>query len=200
MGVQEFTEAWKKGQKVNDTVVQKMFEGYVSLGKFLTGADGLVNMQQLEQPEARLQATEAFYKPLTEYAASFWGASTTDADKMNELAFRTFGFDYNLVKETIEKQKQNVNALELISTLQRDSPAFGYFQRRNQHDAAKLKITDNDAEETIKYTKAEGKVDKAKLTVDEIADLLSEYLKEGVISARFLRDKRYAENRTATTN
>ncbi|MBI2125602.1 hypothetical protein HYV87_01355 [Candidatus Woesearchaeota archaeon] len=199
MGIADYVSTWNKGQKVNDTLVQKMFEGYVALGKAITGDDGLVDKTKLKQKEAQVKAAEAFYKSMTDHSLAVWGSTITDPEQQMELAYRTFGFGYDMVEDFIENAQQNVDPVQLIGSLQQNS-AYNHFEGRNQSGAAKSKLKPEDTDEAIRYTKIEGRVDKAKLTIDDLAALLTQYIKDGVISDRFLSNKRYAIRPAQPTN
>jgi len=62
MSVTDYIQKKEEGDQKNDTLIHKVMEAYVSLGKTITGDDGLVETEKLKDKEVRKAATSAIYR------------------------------------------------------------------------------------------------------------------------------------------
>lgn len=190
MGVEEYTKALEQGGRLNDTLIHKLFEGYVALGNALTDQQGVIDYSRLKDTQMREQAANTLFQVLIEYATERWGASISDEDDKKELAFLTFGLDLEVILGYIKERQENFNPMEFVGFAQQKTP-FGYFLNRNAEGRAKVKLKEDDANQVVQYTKTEGRVNPEKLSIDEMAELLNEFIKEKTITESFLRGKKY---------
>jgi len=190
MGVEQYKTALDQGRRLNDTLIHKLFESHVALGRCLTDEDGTVDYSKLKDEKLRKQATGALYQVLQQHSIARWKSGVTSEFDLQELTFVTFGMDLEILNDYLGGRAEKFNPLEFMAFAQQKT-AFGYFMRRNAEGRAKGELQDKDAADVVAYTKTKGKIDSAKLSIEEMAELLNEYIKEGTITASFLQDKKY---------
>ena len=188
MGVEDYISALEQGSRLNDTLIHKIFEGYVALGKALVDGRGVIDYSLLREAPAREQAAKTLFEVLKEYAVERWGASVKDEDDKKELAFLTFGMDLEVILGYINDKREHFNPMEFIAFAQRET-SFGYFLKRNAEGRAKVKLKEADADEVVRHTNTEGRIDPKKLSIEEMAELISEFIKEKTITESFLREE-----------
>ena len=60
-----------------------------------------------------------------------------------------------------------------------------------------MKLKEADADEVVRHTNTEGRIDPKKLSIEEMAELISEFIKEKTITESFLRGRKYLKNRSS---
>lgn len=196
MSVTDYISSHEKGEKLNDTLIHKVTEAYVALGRKMTDAEGLVDAEKLKEEAFRREGSQELYQILEQFAIAHYGAATQDADRKESLVFSLFGMNLQTILKYFDQNQEKSDFSGFFTYAQRETP-FGYFLRQNSTERPKSKLKPSDAEEAARYTGTEGKVDTKKLTVDHIAELVEEFIKSGLITPQFLKGKDYAIDNTA---
>lgn len=189
MPINDYVAAYERGVEVNDMLQHKLQEAYIALENGLVEGT-VLKKGKLKEEATRVACAKAFYDVLKDYAVARVGSTTTDEDVKADLTFGTFGINLEEVIKFLDKKKERTSLDELRQHVNADT-AFRYFLNRNTGLKPKGKLKKEDAAEAVRYTKTEDRVDPAKLDVDEIAELLSEYVRERTITETFLADKEY---------
>lgn len=191
MSVTDYIQKKTEGDTKNDTLIHKVMEAYVAFGKTITNEDGLVELDQLKDKAVRETATSTIYKVFQNFTMEHFSATTTDADRIEDLVFGLFGMRPQIVSKYFEDNEERSSYDSFFTYAQRQT-AFGYFFNQNSTERPKSKLEDKDAAEAVKHTKTEGRVNPLKLSVDHMAELLSKFIEDGMIVDSFLKGKPYA--------
>src|SRR3989338_14186 len=191
MSVTDYIQKKEEGDQKNDTLIHKVMEAYVSLGKTITGDDGLVETEKLKDKEVRKAATSAIYRVFQEFTLEHFASTTTVQDSIEDLVFGLFGMKPQTISRYFEDNEERSSFETFFAYAQRQT-ALGYFLNQNSTEGPKVKLDEEDAKEAVTHTKTEGKVDPNKLTVDHMAELLNKFIEDGMIVDSFLKGKPYA--------
>ena len=191
MSVTDYIQKKEEGDQKNDTLIHKVMEAYVSLGKTITGDDGLVETEKLKDKEVRKAATSAIYRVFQEFTLEHFASTTTVQDRIEDLVFGLFGMKPQTISRYFEDNEERSSFETFFAYAQRQT-ALGYFLNQNSTEGPKVKLDEEDAKEAVTHTKTEGKVDPNKLTVDHMAELLNKFIEDGMIVDSFLKGKPYA--------
>jgi hypothetical protein len=192
MPINDYVAAYEKGSQENDTLQLKLLQASVALElKLVNETTRRVDKNKLKDEAVQTTCAKAFYDILKSYAVERAGSTTTDEDVKNDLAFGTFGINLEDVTQYLAGKKERFEEGEFRLRHLPSNTAFGYFQRRNTDQKPKAKLKLEDAEEVVRYTSTVGKVDHKKLSIDDMAGLLGEFMREKTITETFLADKDY---------
>ena len=191
MSVTDYIQKKEEGDQKNDTLIHKLMESYVAFGKTITNDEGLIDLEKLKEKAVREAATSTMYKVFQEFTQEHYSASTTDADRLEDLVFGLFGLRPQNITTFFETNEERSTYDTFFAYAQRQT-AFGYFFNQNSTERPKSKLDDQDGTETVTHTKTEERVNPDKLTIDHMAELLGKFIEDGVITNPFLKGKPYA--------
>ncbi len=191
MSVTDYLTARRTGEVLNDTLLHTAVSAYVKAEEALIGADGLVDKSKLKDPSTRKNISSIVYSSLVGFSLAYFGATTADETRQEQLAFGLFGMNTSAIGKYVDDNQEKAGIFEFLNYAQRNTP-FGYFMRQNSSDRPKTKLEMSDADEVVTITKTTGVVDPTKLTLDEMVELLDEHDTQGAIRPAFLKGKHYA--------
>ncbi len=193
MAINDYLSAQEKGAKLNDTLIHKVMEAYVSVGNSLMTADGIVDTDKLKDKDARQNASSGLYNVLKSFTLEHFGASTTDADRIESLVFGLFGMNQQAIKKYFDDSEEKADFSSFFKYINNNqNAAFSYFLGQNANGRPISKLSIDDAPEVVKHTKTESRVDPNKLDVNHMAELLNQFKEDGMIVDSFLKGKDYA--------
>lgn len=191
MGITEYITARKEGQKLSDTLTQRIYEASVEVGKSLYGSDGLIDKEKLNDNAERTKAVQKFQSSLEDAAASYFNATPTDSFRKSQLSMGLFGITSDYIKTHLETEGTRFDTGKLAAHSLRNN-VFGYFQNQRINELPKAKLDNDQANEVVQHTKLQGKVDPNKLEVTDMGELLNEWMdQKGTVTDAFLDGKRY---------
>lgn len=192
MPVQDYLEAKKRIKKEIDTLIFKIYSAYNAAEEKLIEEDGLLNLESLEDAVKRKDFKSELITKLREDAKTYFETIGTNFQKLDDLKQNSLFSAYLGTTETniqgiIEGYKGSLNSDHFMEETQNlIQPRLKELQ---QYPLSKLNQTD--ALEAVKYTKLEGKVNASKLELKDIAGLLDNFEKFGVVPPKFLENKNY---------
>jgi len=191
MSVTDYKDAKKAGDRLNDTLFHNAVSAYVQAEQDLMDADGLVDKSKLKDKSTRSALSKKVYNALVGVALTYFGAATTDQTRQEQLAFGLFGMNTPTIQKFMDDNEEKAGIFEFLNYAQRNT-AFGYFMRQNNTERPKTKLEDTDADEVVNLTNTATLVNKNKLTIDDMVELLAEHEEHGTVRPNFLKGKRYA--------
>ena len=190
MSVTNYLDAKKSGDVLNDTLTHAAFSAYLQAESELIGPDGLLNKSKLKEAPHRKTFSSKVYASLVGFALSYFGATTTDDVRQEQLAFGLFGMNTPTIQKFVDAAEDKANVMG-FDRYSQESTAFGYFKKQNSTERPKTKLEDADAEEVVTLTKTAGLVDPKRLTIDDMVELVTEYQDKGAILPNSLKGKHY---------
>lgn len=190
MAINNYTTAKKAGEVLNDTLEHDVMSAYLKAEDTLRGTDGLIDRSKLKDKGTRKNISTMVYSSLVGVALSYFGATTTDETRKEQLTFGLFGMNTPTIQQFMDAAEDKAGTVEFLGYAKKNTP-FKYFLGQNAVERPKTQLEDNDAEEVVKLTKTESVVDYQKLTIDDMVELLSEHEEKGTITPAFLKGKKY---------
>ncbi len=193
--VKQYAAARTEGERLQDTVMQHIYAGFIAMADTCKGEDGLIDRTKLKDGETRRKGAQQFQHMLQDFAVTYLESSTTDELKKQRLAFGLFGINPEMLNKYLEAQKDAaLDTGKFFGEFLQRGTAFGYFQGQNTTAQAKAVLSANDAQSVVGSFGLGSKVKAEKMSTDDLAELVEEYLKEGTVTNSFLAGKDYALN------
>jgi hypothetical protein len=187
MPVQDYYNTQKKAIKEVDTLLLRISESYnAAIRTTIDEEDGLVNRASLEDQGNLNRATRSL-TDIIENEAKRRVLGNPEATDVLDIRRAWAGYLGLSKEDVIKKFLSNPTPSSFSNDMERS------IQRhiKSVYMASALdKLAPEDSQEVVNYTHTMGRVDPAKLSIYDMAELLDEY-KKGVITNRFLQRKNY---------
>lgn len=193
MGIEQYLSARDEMRRRNDTLTHELYTAALGLNEALRDKSGLIDRHGFAIEPNRKEAAERFRQQLQTVAKDFFNSTTEDEQKVYQLTMAAFGNIPTNTLDYLEQQQGNFDLTNFLQFASRDN-VMQYFQRQNIDEYPKQYLEEGDVNEVIRLTGTERKVDPLRLTKDDMAELINQYLENGKspVTDAFLRGKRYA--------
>ena len=188
----QFAQEVQEAAQFNATLDQKVAEMRVEIGKLMYNAEGRLDVSKMKSEEFRQQAAQHGLQYLIKEVKTLAKSESDDPFLLEQLVLGLFGISASTIQTTLDKMKDKYSGLALEDQLTNQNNVAQYLKGQRLEEKPKTVLSEDDGKDVVAKTETVGKVDPAKLTINDMAGLLQQYLAQGSIGSEFLADKRYA--------
>ncbi len=193
-GLQEYKDSWKEGRRVNATMEHDVYAAAVALSDKTRKDDGLLDYEQIKNPEFRKGLEKEFYDTLIKNAAGYLKAEDpgTDEHRRSALLIGTYGVSLDQVGNYLDSTGEKFQMTGLFTNLIRDNQVYRFVQGQHLTAVPQRHLSVEQKEEVLKETGVKDRVKVDEITSKaDLAGLLNEWMDEGVVTDSFLREHRW---------
>lgn len=192
MAIDNYFEAKKKAKKEIDTRSFYLRESYLEAEKGLMDNNDKIDYSLLNTPEKRNGFINKIYSALWDKIKNFIKEEHWNNGEVRESwLFGYLGLTKNNIFSLVEGYKSDLSFDKFFEEILNPEKTLVKRKLAEITQFPITKLSKSDAEDVVRYTGLEGKVDPKKLRIYDLAELLDIFERFGVVPPKAIEDKPY---------